>query len=263
MPYPLEKLAYDLRRRLRELATLNEAYALQIAAPNYYGLQPVQKVRSVLYASSYIPATSHNTPLFICPNEFAIENFIPHSKLSTIFEDVYLAPKKVFFHNSVLNMSFIQNFVNAVVNPIEKMYFLNCTFTSKNVAKVFCKASAFSALEEFTIVEPTYPSAAWWIETFVETKCVSLKAFDVNRATLSVFKISKDVFRKFVKAQRDDFQLVIYMSLHTDMLKVAKRVKKLFNEHFERRDSVDHLLNEKFVEINFGHCSWYYILRAD
>uniref|UniRef100_A0A7E4UQD4 DUF4224 domain-containing protein n=1 Tax=Panagrellus redivivus TaxID=6233 RepID=A0A7E4UQD4_PANRE len=47
MPYPLEKLQYGLRRRLRELATPAEAHALQIAAHDYSGLQPIQKIRVV------------------------------------------------------------------------------------------------------------------------------------------------------------------------------------------------------------------------
>uniref|UniRef100_A0A7E4V975 DUF362 domain-containing protein n=1 Tax=Panagrellus redivivus TaxID=6233 RepID=A0A7E4V975_PANRE len=47
MPYPFERLKYGLRRRLRKLASPAEAYELQIASPNYYGLQPKQTLKPV------------------------------------------------------------------------------------------------------------------------------------------------------------------------------------------------------------------------
>uniref|UniRef100_A0A7E4UQM2 Phage protein n=1 Tax=Panagrellus redivivus TaxID=6233 RepID=A0A7E4UQM2_PANRE len=56
MPYPLEKLQYGLRRRLRELATPAEAYSFQIAAPNYNGFQPIQKVQFVPYGFDVLDA---------------------------------------------------------------------------------------------------------------------------------------------------------------------------------------------------------------
>uniref|UniRef100_A0A7E4W7W3 SHSP domain-containing protein n=1 Tax=Panagrellus redivivus TaxID=6233 RepID=A0A7E4W7W3_PANRE len=59
MPFPLEKLQYGLRRRLRELAYPTEASALQLAAPNYSGLQPIQKVKLTDEVEFYIDKESN------------------------------------------------------------------------------------------------------------------------------------------------------------------------------------------------------------
>uniref|UniRef100_A0A7E4USW2 F-box domain-containing protein n=1 Tax=Panagrellus redivivus TaxID=6233 RepID=A0A7E4USW2_PANRE len=292
MPYPLEKLAYGLRRRLRELATPSEAYDLQIAAPNYIGLQPIQKVQLVPFAEFWIdeegnlgkslhpecwPKNSHKkpgnstpeqsraVPLYIVSRDLQIRIFKENFKMDLIPDYIRLSPKTLYFFDCVLNMAFIESFLKAVDNTIDNITITPCSFTSDNAAKMLFNAPACSVLEHITVTEPSFPLLTWLIETFVEAKRTPLKSFSVYNATISIFKIDKDVLLKFIKAQCENFQLVIFMSDETDWQSALELMKKLFDDQFDRCDKVHYSLKKKLVYIGNDnpYVNCYYILRDD
>uniref|UniRef100_A0A7E4VDV0 F-box domain-containing protein n=1 Tax=Panagrellus redivivus TaxID=6233 RepID=A0A7E4VDV0_PANRE len=281
MPYPLEKLQYGLRRRLRELLTPVEAHAFQIAAPNYCGLQPIQKIRSLSYARFTIddednlnqlllPHISELTisPLYIVSENLTFQNFTSDEKLNVILDNFRFSVDKVYFYDCVLDETFIRDFVNAVDHPIPNIVFFPCSFTTKNAAKMFCNSLAFRVLENFDIHEPAFPSATWWIKTFVETGCTSLKRLDVSNASLSVFKIDKELLLKFIKTQHVDFTLSFSMSDDVEWdSNTEQLLKNLFEEHFERYNKLFYLLKKKVVNLYFDkieneHLNRSYVLRA-
>uniref|UniRef100_A0A7E4VAD9 F-box domain-containing protein n=1 Tax=Panagrellus redivivus TaxID=6233 RepID=A0A7E4VAD9_PANRE len=264
MPYPLEKLAYGLRRRLRELTTRSEAYAFQIAAPNLAGLQPIQKVQILSKArflidennelqKDFSPQYSAQTdsqelPLYIVSDELAFENFTLNDKMTPLLDDLQLIPKRVYFTDCILDNEFIQRFVNSIHDPIKNIDFYPCTLPSENAAKLLLNSPAFGALEEFTVMEPAFPSVSWWIDAFVETKCTSLKLFSADEAMLTTFNINPDNFLKFFKAQCDEFKMYFGIAEESDKPLTLELLKNLLNTHFEGDDPD----KDKFVCLHFG-----------
>uniref|UniRef100_A0A7E4ZRA1 Methyltransf_21 domain-containing protein n=1 Tax=Panagrellus redivivus TaxID=6233 RepID=A0A7E4ZRA1_PANRE len=288
MPYPLEKLPYGLRRRLRELATRSEAYALQVAAPNYTGFQPVQKIQLVPVAEfsiaesklqkhlypDYWPQNyhkitvqptsenSHEAPLYIVSRDLQIRDFNPNFKLSLILDDFRFEPKEELnFYDCHLDTAFIESLLHAVYSPIDHISFYASVIT-EDAAKMVFNAPG---LKKITINEPSFPPAIWWIEALAEEKCTDLKEFTVYDAQVSIFEIDKGILHKFIKAQRDDFELVIIMEEQLRWHSVIEPLKKLFNEEFKISNIENDSLKKK-VTIGFeenSHEDWYYILRVD
>uniref|UniRef100_A0A7E4W3I4 DUF3616 domain-containing protein n=1 Tax=Panagrellus redivivus TaxID=6233 RepID=A0A7E4W3I4_PANRE len=280
MPYPLEKLAYGLRQRLRELATLSEAYDLQIAAPNYYGLQPIQKLRPVSNATflinqngilikflndkRFLADISDDLIFHIVSTTLKFEGVKQTHKFSMFADNFRLVPNMLYFYDCVLKRTtFVEPFLSSLTSSITHLE-LDGTTTSQNAARAICSAPAFKNLEEFYIFKPSYPSPIFWMEALAEAKCNSLKVMYIADASLATLQIDKDFFLNFIKAQRDGFEMCICMHEETDRIKTVElRNQLLLDEHFYSVTSWKMAHNKKHVSIGFEDESLYHILLTD
>uniref|UniRef100_A0A7E4VJV1 F-box domain-containing protein n=1 Tax=Panagrellus redivivus TaxID=6233 RepID=A0A7E4VJV1_PANRE len=266
MPYPLEKLQYGLRRRLRELATPFEAYFLQRAAPNYYGFQPLQKLRAIKSAwfmkdednnlhkiiQPKHPENSEDLILNLVRDKVIFHAISPDIISSTIFDDFRFASKAVCFNECVLDPTFVYNYLNAVERFRELILF-DSSFESENAAKMLCNSTALRGLKRFVAKDSTFPSTTWWIKAFVEAKCTSLDMFLVKRVSLSVFDIDKEVVLKFIKDQPAGFTLSIGLSDEMQWHDIIETSQNLFEtEHFECYDGTFYSGTYKKVHISYG-----------
>uniref|UniRef100_A0A7E4UQA7 Sulfotransfer_1 domain-containing protein n=1 Tax=Panagrellus redivivus TaxID=6233 RepID=A0A7E4UQA7_PANRE len=128
---------------------------------------------------------------------------------------------------------------------------------------MICNAPAFKNLKHFTTLKPADSSVSTWIEAFAESECTSLKGFNVFDTSPSVFKIDKNVFLKFFKAQPDNFIMNFQMYEETKPDRVADVLKDLFGKHFERGE-VDYSRKKKIINIRLKtNLRFGYTLRDD
>uniref|UniRef100_A0A7E4VCT1 F-box domain-containing protein n=1 Tax=Panagrellus redivivus TaxID=6233 RepID=A0A7E4VCT1_PANRE len=214
MPYPLEKLPYGLRRRLRELTTPAEANALQIAAPNYYGLLPIQRVKSidqvkfVINNDSILLLRNGNTRMNLPRDNLVfriclklyINNFMLSDGSELILERFQLAPRIVKFKDCVIDSTFIQSLVPCLEQQVSRLELNNCTIPERKTAHIICNAKAFKLLRNLCLIH-CKTSLNSWIDGFLDAK-----------------------------AQNDNFQMQIYISV--PFIQVQSQLKALFGSHF-------------------------------
>uniref|UniRef100_A0A7E5A1I6 FBD domain-containing protein n=1 Tax=Panagrellus redivivus TaxID=6233 RepID=A0A7E5A1I6_PANRE len=268
MPYPLEKLAYGLRRRLRELATRSEAYAFQIAAPNMAGLQPIQKVSPkfdimlaidedvkllLRFNNNIIPLQSD--PFFRSSLSLEIRNFKLADSPQLILERALLSPQIVHFTNCIINSTFIRTLLSRMEGQVRNICFHHCIIPEKKVAKIFCNANAFKSLE-YLIFNHSKTSMAGWIDGFLEAKTSTLREFRVKDNSASVFQINKKKFLQFFKAQHYLFKMDITIS--DRIIKTEKQMKALFGRHFKCQYFQPKII-QKYVIVHCGSVTRYYV----
>uniref|UniRef100_A0A7E4UNH5 Uncharacterized protein n=1 Tax=Panagrellus redivivus TaxID=6233 RepID=A0A7E4UNH5_PANRE len=268
MPYPLEKLPYGLRRRLRKLATPGEAYAFQIAAPNYSGLQPIQRVQPINRVKFKIDENSNlllrhrktlidlqEDDLFQICDTISITNFKLSDSSQLILDRAVLAPVFVDFCNCIINSTFIRSLVSRMQQQVHCLCFENCIIPEKKVAKIVCNANAFKSLTSFGLIH-SKTSMASWIDGFLEAKISTIQEFLVSDDSASVFKINKIKFLEFYKAQHYKFKMRIEMS--DRIVKTEKQLKALFGKHFKCLPEKPRNVH-KFVHVNRGSVNRYYV----
>uniref|UniRef100_A0A7E4WDX6 Ribonuclease Z n=1 Tax=Panagrellus redivivus TaxID=6233 RepID=A0A7E4WDX6_PANRE len=148
MTYPIAKLAYGLRCRLSDLATLKERYHLQIAAgdPSICPpkLQSVQKTTDRLivqapfkpirirYHSEITPISFDEHDLLLCDTSFDLREVkIKHLTLE-VFNHVLARPKTLFLMTSDDSEFILQKLSELTCASVERLVYENYCYTEKN-----------------------------------------------------------------------------------------------------------------------------------
>uniref|UniRef100_A0A7E4V5C2 BTB domain-containing protein n=1 Tax=Panagrellus redivivus TaxID=6233 RepID=A0A7E4V5C2_PANRE len=240
MPYPLSKLAYGLRSRLRELASPAEAYALQVAAPDFEGFKPIQKLKNVtglrLHFNDILPfgyeiedsTESSDSQLVyrIGSDCMSLHNVNRRHSAKPIFDRCFLsAAIGIFFESSHLTATFLHDF-GAQTN-LTFMSVFDCTFSADVTPHTFC--TAYKNITELTF--DNLPQKLNWVDAFVETNYSGMTLLHFQVGDLDLLKVSTIRIVAFLKAQRHTFSMDIELPRYDDA-EVRQTLEALFNSTY-------------------------------
>uniref|UniRef100_A0A7E4VWF9 F-box domain-containing protein n=1 Tax=Panagrellus redivivus TaxID=6233 RepID=A0A7E4VWF9_PANRE len=250
MPFPLSSLPIDCRYRLRDLATPGEAYDLQIAAPHFHGINPIQKIKYVpLIVRVFInddtqfcaePSRLVNldsNELYSVYANLHIQNLTTSHSAQLILDRFIINPGDLHFENSVVTLKFLQHLAARRNLDTTFLTFEKCKLHTDFTLEVIC-----TMFQKLIILElcNSNPLSQYWINTLIAMNYGNMFRLTINDASIDVLNVDKNQLIKFVKAQRNGFKLSISLKESSDDLEVNEMLETLFSYRFWQLTDYDH-----------------------
>uniref|UniRef100_A0A7E4UL91 FBA_2 domain-containing protein n=1 Tax=Panagrellus redivivus TaxID=6233 RepID=A0A7E4UL91_PANRE len=276
MSFPMEVLTYGLRRRLHELATCNELLTLQVAAPDYHGLQPMQQFRSVDTVTItvtdnkvVVKATNGATEVNATDgyinlrDDLQIHDFTLEESVD--LGNFRLAPNYINLHGCLISEELVSSFVAQNLQTVKQLTIGGtCGIQSDKVVKMLCSAPLLTPLEKLVITDGSDASLNCWLEAVIETSHPSMRTMHWEDATLCTLQINKYRFERLIRLQQDNFKLEIYFKNSARIVKVEKQLTEFFDHAF---DWAWKDYSQKSVKVSYGprgrEFTKYYYLRDE
>uniref|UniRef100_A0A7E4UYB9 FTH domain-containing protein n=1 Tax=Panagrellus redivivus TaxID=6233 RepID=A0A7E4UYB9_PANRE len=240
MPFPLHSLDYDCRRRLRQLVTPREAYDLQIAAPHFDGLKPIQKV---LDQQQYTVKVAINDNDEVCVIEdlskkydfylvkiiLCVKNFTSNHSARLITDRFVLAPSVVTFWMCDLTEKFLRDISTKTETDIRELSLCYCTFHDDVTLELVC--TLFKKLRHLDVFD-NYFFKNTWIDTFISHNFINMTTITIHAASIDLLKVEEKQLIEFMQAQSGVLYISIILEDNCDDSEVRELLGNLFSNRF-------------------------------
>uniref|UniRef100_A0A7E4ZS51 F-box domain-containing protein n=1 Tax=Panagrellus redivivus TaxID=6233 RepID=A0A7E4ZS51_PANRE len=241
MPFPLHALDYGSRCRLRELVTPREAYDLQIAAPHFDGLKPIQTIlrrysgfTSVRinddneFYADFMTKDMNNDKLYLVKNHLRIAHFTSNHSAQLITDRFVLAPSQLMFIECDITAKFLQDLCSKTTTNISKLDFMSGSFHDDVTLELVC--TLFKELRDLNVFDNFFTRT--WIDTFISHKFTNMTNISVYEASIDLLKVEEKQLIEFMQAQDSNFKVGITLKGNCGDSEVQKILGDLFSKFF-------------------------------